>query len=59
MSCPGRLTPGNDPVPVVKEVGLATAPAWTVAEILAPIGFRSPDSPARSESVYRPALSQF
>jgi len=28
-------------------------PVWTGAENLAPIGIRSPDRPARSQSVYR------
>jgi hypothetical protein len=28
-------------------------PVWTVAENIAPTGIRSPDRPARSESLYR------
>ena len=26
---PGRFTPGNDPVPIVQEVGWAPGPVWT------------------------------
>jgi hypothetical protein len=44
---PGRFTPGKDPVPIVG------GPFWTGAENLAPTGIRSPDSPARSKSLYR------
>ena len=40
---PGRFTPGKDPVPIV----------WNGAENLVPTGIRSPDRPARSESLYR------
>jgi hypothetical protein len=50
---PGRFTPGNVSVPVVQEAGWALGPVWTGAENLAPTGIRSPDSPARSESLYR------
>jgi hypothetical protein len=49
----GRFTPGNDPVPIVQEAGWAPRPVWTGAENLAPTGIRSPDRPARSESLYR------
>ena len=31
----------------------APGPAWTSAENLAPTGIRSPDRPARSESLYQ------
>ena len=31
----------------------APGPVWTVAENLAPTGIRSPDRPARNESLYR------
>jgi hypothetical protein len=48
-----RSTPGKDPVPIVQEVGWAPVPVWTGAENLAPIGIRSPDRPARSQSLYR------
>ena len=51
---PGRFTPGRDPVPIVQEAGWSPGPVWTVAENLAPpTGIRSPDRPARSESLYR------
>jgi hypothetical protein len=49
----GRFTPGNDPVPIVQEAGWAPGPVWTGAENLAPTRIRSPDRPARSESLYR------
>ena len=50
---PGRFTPGKDPVLIVPEAGWAPGPVWTGAENLAPTGIRSPDRPARSESLYR------
>ena len=50
---PGRFTPGKDTVPTVQEAGCAPGPVWTRAENLAPIGIRSPDRTARSESLYR------
>ena len=46
------FTPGKDSVPNVQEAGWAPGPA-TVAENLAPTGIRSPDRPARSQSLYR------
>jgi hypothetical protein len=49
----GRLTSGKDPVPIAQEAGWAPGPVWTGAENLAPTGIRSPDRPARSESLYR------
>jgi len=45
---PAALYPGKDPVPIVQEAGV-----WTGAENLAPTGIRSPDRPARSQSLYR------
>ena len=48
-----RFTLGKDPVPIVKEAGLAPGQVWKGAENLAPIGIRSPDLPARSQSLYR------
>ena len=48
-----HFTPGKDPVPIVQEGGWAPGPVWTGAENLAPTGIRSPDRPARSESLYR------
>ena len=47
------FTPGKDPLPVVQEAGWAPGPVWTGAENLAPTGIRSPDRPARSQSLYR------
>jgi hypothetical protein len=43
----------RDPVPIVQEAGWAPGPVWTAAENLAATGMRSPDRPARSESLYR------
>ena len=50
---PSRFSPGKDPVPVVQEAGWAPGPVWTGAGNLAHTGIRSPDCPARSESLYR------
>ena len=52
-SRPGRSPPGKDPVPLVQEAGWAPGPVWTGAENLGPTGIRSPDRPARSQSLYR------
>jgi hypothetical protein len=46
-------TPGKEPVPIVQEVGWAPGPVCTGAENLAPTGIRSPNCPARSQSLYR------
>ena len=54
---PGRFTSGKDPVPIVQEAGWAAGPVWTGAENLAPTGIRSPDRPARSESLHRLSYS--
>jgi hypothetical protein len=43
----------RDPVSIVQGAGWAPGPVWTGGENLAPTGFRSPDRPARSESLYR------
>ena len=43
----------RNPVPIVQEAGWAPGPVGTGAENLAPTGVRSPDRPARSESLYR------
>jgi hypothetical protein len=48
-----NFTPGKDPVPIVQEVGWAPGPVWTGAENFAARGIRSPDRPARSQSLYR------
>ena len=47
------FTPGQDPVPIVQEAGWAPEPVWTGSENLAPTAIRSPDRPARSQSLYR------
>ena len=47
------FTPGEDPVPIVQEAGWAPGPVWTAAENLALTGIRSPDRPARSQSLLR------
>ena len=47
------FTPKKDPVPIVQEAGWSPGPVWTGAENLAPTGIRSPDRPARSQSLYR------
>jgi len=53
-SRPGRtLPPGKDPVPIVQEAGWSSGPLWTGEENLAPTGIRSPDRPARKQSIYR------
>jgi hypothetical protein len=46
-----RFSPGKDPVPIIQEVGWDPGLVWTDAENLAPIGIRSPDRLARSESL--------
>ena len=50
---PATFTPEKDPVPILQEAGWDPGPVWTGAENLASIGIRSPDRPARSESLYR------
>jgi len=37
----------------VQEAGWAPGPVWTGAENLASTGIRSPDRPARNQSLYR------
>jgi hypothetical protein len=46
-------THGKDPVPIVEEAGWAPGTVWTGGENLAHTGIRSPDRPARSQSLYR------
>jgi hypothetical protein len=54
VSRPGRsLPPGKDPVPIVQEAGWAPGLVLTGVENLAPTGIRSPDRPARGQSLYR------
>jgi hypothetical protein len=50
---PGRFTPWKDSVPIVQEAGLTSGLVWTCAKNFAPTGIRSPDRPARSQSLYR------
>jgi len=55
------FTSGKYPVPFVQEAGWAPEPVWTDLENLARHGTRSPDRPARSQSLYRlryPAYNQ-
>jgi len=47
------FTRGKDPVPIVQDAGWAPGPVRTGAENLVPTGIRSPDRPARSQSLYR------
>jgi len=47
------FTPGKDKVPIVQEAGWAPGPVWTGAENLTHTGIRTPDRPARSQSLYR------
>ena len=47
------FTSGKDSIPTVQETRWAPGPVWTGAENLAPTGIRSPDRPARSQSLYR------
>jgi len=47
------FTPGKDPVQILQEAGWAPGPVWTGAKNLAPTGIRSPDRPARSQSLYQ------
>ena len=52
-SMPRRyFTPGKDPVPIVQEAGWAPGPFRTGGKSR-PTGIRSPDRPARSQSLYR------
>jgi hypothetical protein len=52
-SCPGRFTPGKDSIPIVQKAGWAPGQVWTCAKYFAPTGIRSPDCPARRQSLYR------
>ena len=47
------LIPGKDTLPIFQEACWAPGPVWTDAENLASTGIRSPDRPARSQSLYR------
>jgi len=52
-SRPGHSLPLERPLPIIQEAGWAPGPVWTGAEKIAPTGIRSPDRPARSQSLYR------
>ena len=49
----GPFIPEKDPVPIVQEAGWAPGPVWPGEENLVPTGIRSPDRPARRQSLYR------
>jgi len=54
-SRPGSsLPPRKDTVPIVQEAVLAPGPVWTGAENLATTEIRSPNRPARSQSLPGP-----
>jgi hypothetical protein len=44
---PGRFSPGNDSVPIVKDAGWTSGQEWTDTSNLASSGFWFPDRPAR------------
>ena len=50
---PAAPYPRERPGTHLQEVGWASGPVWTGAENLAPTGIRSPDRPARRQSLYR------
>ena len=50
---PAALPPGKTRYPLYRRLLEPQGPIWTDAENLAPTGLRSPDRPARSESLYR------
>ena len=50
---PVALPPGKTRYPLYRRLGRPPGPVRTGAENLAPTGIRSPDRPARSESLYR------
>ena len=50
---PPLFTPRKDPVLILQEAGWAPGPVWTGVENLDPTTIRSPDRPARSQSLYR------
>jgi hypothetical protein len=50
---PRPLYPRERPRTHLQEAGWAQGPVWTCAKILALTRIRSPDRPARSQSLYR------
>jgi len=53
LHAPSLFAPGKDPLPIVQWAGWDPEPVWTGVENLDPKGIRSPDRPARSQSLYR------
>jgi hypothetical protein len=59
MLCVINTTPRSfylwkrDGLPIVHDAGWAPESVWTGAQIIAPAEIRSPERPARSESLYR------
>jgi len=47
------LYPGKGPVLIIQEAGWSLGTVWRDAENLGPTGTRSPDRPARSQSLYQ------
>jgi hypothetical protein len=47
------FNPGKDTFPIVQEAGWAPGPVWTGVKNLVHTRIRSPDRPARSQSLYR------
>jgi hypothetical protein len=50
---PQPLYSREDPVPIVQEAGSAPGPVWMCTKNLTPTRIRSPDHPARGQSLYR------
>jgi hypothetical protein len=50
---PGRIIPGNDPIPNVERLGGPRGKSGRVRIISSPTGIRSPDRPAHIKSLYR------
>ena len=48
-----RFNPRKGPVTILKKAGWVPGLVWTVAENLFSTRFRTPNRPARSESLYR------
>ena len=53
---PAALSPGKTRHTLYRRLDGAPGPVWTDAENLAPTGIRSPDRPARGQSLYRHRL---
>jgi hypothetical protein len=50
---PAALSPGMIRYPMYRRLGGPPGSVWAGAENLVPTGIRSPDHPARNESLYR------